>query len=671
MQQGGTTVREGGTTVRESGTTVREGGTTVREAPASPSAAPAQDTQAPGWLPGDLAADYRVIESLPARGAEADLYVVEPLDAEDDTRRVAKIYREGMAPKEDVLSLVKQAEPAHVVRLEAYGQDAGAGRWWELMEYVERDSLRQLLDREGPKLSEDLIRDILRELNDALTDLHRLQLEHRDLKPDNVLVRSLTPLDLVMSDFGIASVVEGPRHYTERMQTVMYAPPEAFASKAVVEHTKWDYWSLGMMLVEMLEKHPFKDVEDQATSFRIISDDVNDLTREISDPAWRMLCRGLLRRTPEARWNAEEVSKWLADPNDPGLRVAEEASGSPPVAEPLPATIDFDGASYATTAELGAALAEDWGKAESYWMRRYRDVRDWVTDGLGLTPLGDALADIDDSGMPLDFQVFNFIYHLAPEAPLRFRDERLTMEGLAALCRRAAVQEDADARETLLRLYRHGILLLAGSLPDGEALADVAQRWVDAVDDYERRRSRFLEQGIDVPDADDDVIVLLLAGSLPVPEVVDALRAQARRARTADARRCLWFKELGAPEEMAVPVLAVLPHLQAPAGREGRIIRWRPLRGCIGGLIVGGLWGWQVQWAMERRGDFGIHSFGGFFDLWEGVILLALVVKAFRVALAWYLEGWKGARQAWRRRGVVRRGAARIHELLTYQSGGE
>ncbi len=597
MQQGGETVREDGRTVREDGATVREDGRTVRESSASPSAAPAQDTQAPGWLPGDLAADYRVIESLPALGGEADLYVVEPLDAEDDTRRVAKVYREGMVPKEDVLRLVKQAEPAHVVRLEAYGQDDGAGRWWELMEYVERDSLRQFLDREGPKLSEDLIRDILRELNDALTDLHRLQLEHRDLKPDNVLVRSLTPLDLVMSDFGIASIVEGPMHFTGRMQTAMYAPPEALGSQAVVEHTKWDYWSLGMMLVEMLEKHPFKDVEDQAIGYRLVVEDVDDLTREISDPAWRMLCRGLLRRTPEARWNAEEVSKWLADPNDPGLRVAEEAPGSPPVAEPLPATIDFDGARYATPAELGAALAEDWGKAKSYWKRRYPDVRNWVTDELGLTPLGDALADIDDSGMPLDTQVFNFIYHLAPEAPLRFRDERLTMEGLAALCRRAAVQKDADARDTLLRLYRQGILVLAGSLPDGEPLAEAQRRWEDAVNDYERRRNEAGARVEAIPAPNEGTLVDLLAGSLPVPEVVDALRTRARRARTANARRCPWFARLGKPENMPVSALVLLPRLRSQAERVGRPLRMRPLYGCIGGVIAGGLLGLQVMWA--------------------------------------------------------------------------
>ena len=223
MQQGDKTVREDGATVRESGATVREDGATVREDGAtvregvessSSSATPAQEAQAAGWLPPVLAANYRVVESLPARGGEADLYVVDALDAQSKTRFVAKVYRQGIAPKEDVLSLVKQAEPAHVVRVEDYGQDADTGRWWELMEYVEQDSLRQLLEQEGPKLPEDLIRDILQELNDALTDLHRLSLEHRDVKPDNVLVRSRTPLDLVLIDFGIASVVEEEMHFT-------------------------------------------------------------------------------------------------------------------------------------------------------------------------------------------------------------------------------------------------------------------------------------------------------------------------------------------------------------------------------------------------------------------------------------------------------------------------
>ena len=663
MQQDGDTVREAGATVRESGATVREDGATVREDGAtvregvessSSSATPAQEAQAAGWLPPVLAANYRVVESLPARGGEADLYIVDARDAEGEPRFVAKVYRQGIAPKEDVLSLVEQAEPAHVVRVEAYGQDADTGRWWELMEYVEQGSLRQLLEREGPELPEDLIRDLLLQLNDALASLHRLSLEHRDLKPANVLVRSRTPLDVVLIDFGIASVVEEEMHFTGRAQTMKYAPPEALSSTVVIERTKWDYWSLGMILVEMLQgNHPYDGLEDFIISNQLLTQNVEELTADIADPAWQELCRGLLRRTPSARWDAEAVSKWLADPNDPSLSVVEEAAASQPAAEmPSTATIDFDGARYATPEALGLALAQDWAKAESFWRRRFQDVRTWVTDGLGLQPLGDALAAIDDSDeMSLETQVFSFVYLLAPNAPtVRFRDVELSIEGLAALGQRAVNEQDAAARATLLTLHQQGILLLAGALPGKEALAEVARRWNDAVSDYERRRAEYSAQGMAVRELDDDVLVTLLAGGVPSPAALAALRAEAHRASTEDARACPWFRALGTPEDMSVAALAMLPHLQAPAERQGRIFRTRSLRGCVGGIIVGGLFGMHVRWAHEQyaRG-FAVDDVGDFFGVLTGVILLVGVIFTFYMAVVWYRRGGEGVQQVWRR----------------------
>ena len=667
------TVREDGTTVRESGATVRESGATVREAggSSSPSATPAQEQQAPGWLPSDLATNYRMIESLPALGGEADLYVVGPRDAQFKPRFVAKVYRQGIPAKEDVLSRVKEAEPAHIVRLEAYGQDDATGRWWELMEYVEQGSLRQLLEREGPKLPDALIRDILRQLNNALASLHRLSLEHRDLKPANVLVRSRTPLDLVLIDFGIASVVEATMHFTGRAQTMKYAPPEALGSAVsdenrntvVIDRTKWDYWSLGMMLVEMLRgKHPYEGFDELIIGRELLTQNVDDLTADVADPSWQKLCRGLLRRTPTDRWDGAAVSKWLANPNDPSLTVAEEVAAPQPSAEPPTPTIDFDGARYATPEALGLALAEDWAKAESFWMRRFPDVRNWVTDGLGLQPMGDAMAAIDDDAeLSLEVQVFNFVYLLAPNAPtVRFRNVDLSIEGLAELGQRAVTGQDADARPTLrtsydvaverstgtgqdasratlLTLYRQGILLLAGALPGREALAEVARRWNDAVSNYERLQAEYSAQGITVPELDDDDLVVLLAGGIPVPSVLASLRQEAQRASTKDARACPWFRALGTPEDMSVAMLAILPHLQAPAEQQGRVFRTRPLRGCVGGIFVGGLFGLQVMWA---------HNFIIFMHSGPEPFLTAIlgagVAFAFYRAVVWDLRGTEG-----------------------------
>ena len=663
LGQGGATVREGGApadrsgatvresgapadrseaTVRESGASSGQDGATVREGmgPSSASAAGSQDEQFAGWLPRPLAAQFSWKQSLPAKGGEADLYILEPRNtspgSDSEPDRVAKVYRQGIAPKEDVIKRVQAADPAHVVQLEAYGQDMG--RWWELMEYVENGSLRVLIDREGPRLEADLIREILEQLNEALDSLHKLDLEHRDLKPANVLVRTRQPLDLIVTDFGISSLMDTAQHFTVAARTAKYAPPESAGRTVMIEHTTWDYWSLGMMLLEMLQgAHPYDGLSEAVIQNRLSTQNVDQLVEGISDPDWRNLCRGLLRRTQSKRWDAEAVSKWLADPKDPSLAVGEETPAARPSAQAqATATIAFDGALYATPAELGAALAEDWDKAQSFWTRRFRDVYTWLADELGHSLLAVELEKLDDSDAPLESQVFSFIYLLAPTAPVRFRNRDISLEGLVQLGEAGARLGDNEASSVILALFRQRILPLAGMLPDQEALADVSRRWVEAVDDYRRKREEFEGRDATVRELDDQTLVLLLAASTPGSALLGELRVDAHRARTEDALKCAWFSDLGLPEDMSAATLCILPDVVELASKEGRLVKWRRFRGCVAGIVVGGLFGSLVEWADKD------YSGGEFEESFLGAWLLVQVIIALVLIHPWYHRGIRG-----------------------------
>ena len=332
----------------------------------------------------------------------------------------------------------------------------------------------------------------------------------------------------------------------------------------------------------------------------------------------------------------------------------EETASAGPSAEPSTPAIDFDGASYRTPADLGAALSRDWAKAESFWKRRFPDVRTWVTDGLGLEPLGDALAEIDDADLSLDAQVFSFIYHLAPGAPLRFRDVDLSDEGLAALARQAASTAGGEARTTFLALYRERILMLAGSLPGREAAVEVAQRWQETVATTTRsvRDARARRDGAGTRRR---LLTPCWRRACPAP---GPRRAQNRGAPAshAAARQCPWFRDLGTPDDMPIAGCPCFPIPKRRPKQEAKLARTAPVRAGVGGIVVGCLFGEQVHWA-ERGVGFG----GEFQYHFNGVISLALVIFSLAMAVMWYGRGTGGVAR-WARDVYERRRAAREND---------
>ncbi len=120
-------------------------------------------------LPAALADKFRIVEVLPAGGAEAEIMIL--AGTTSDVKVIAKLYRPGIVPKTDVLERVSQAAFRHVVRLIAHGVSDGVG--YEVMEYCPAGSLRTLM-AESPS-RRDRLRLIVEELAEALAALHDVE----------------------------------------------------------------------------------------------------------------------------------------------------------------------------------------------------------------------------------------------------------------------------------------------------------------------------------------------------------------------------------------------------------------------------------------------------------------------------------------------------------------
>lgn len=128
-------------------------------------------------------------------------------------------------------------------------------RFFLVMEYIDGETLGALLDRKQ-RLSPTETVHIARQIASALQRAHDLDVVHRDLKPDNILLieRDGDALFVKVTDFGVARVEVVEAQNLTRAGTTMgtpvyMSPEQATATRA---DGRSDLYTLGVMMFEML-----------------------------------------------------------------------------------------------------------------------------------------------------------------------------------------------------------------------------------------------------------------------------------------------------------------------------------------------------------------------------------------------------------------------------------
>ena len=151
------------------------------------------------------------------------------------------------------IHLAARLQHPHI--LTVYDSGEAAGRLWFTMPFIEGESLRDRLRREGQLPVADAVR-ITREAALALDFAHRRGAIHRDIKPENIL---LADGQALVADFGIARALGGgDERLTETgltLGTPAYMSPEQAAGDKTMD-ARTDVYSLGIVLYEMLAGEP-------------------------------------------------------------------------------------------------------------------------------------------------------------------------------------------------------------------------------------------------------------------------------------------------------------------------------------------------------------------------------------------------------------------------------
>lgn len=163
--------------------------------------------------------------------------------------------------------------------VEVYSKGDHEGKLYYVMEYIKGITLSEFVDKIN--LNETQILKIFNAILDIVYEIHTQGVIHRDLKPDNIMICKKLLDDsfekpsiaqetgeflrdnIKILDFGLAKIL-GSKTLTQSAVfggTLYYFPPEFLFGRKIRE-TAFDYYSLGVILYEMLTKSHLYDVSD-------------------------------------------------------------------------------------------------------------------------------------------------------------------------------------------------------------------------------------------------------------------------------------------------------------------------------------------------------------------------------------------------------------------------
>lgn len=214
----------------------------------------------------------------------------------------------------EIAVLLLSVESEQIVKLHAVYETRS--EFVLILEMAAGGELQTILDVDG-SLTEQKAKTCIREVLKALEFLHRRNVAHLDIKPQNILLKSNNLDDgLKLCDFGFSRAIECKTDVCEIQGTPDYVSPEIVRYEPL--SLKSDIWSIGVLTYVLLSGFsPFGSDDKQETFLNITQCNLtfpDDLFSEVSDDAIDFI-KSTLRLKPNDRLSVDECfqHKWLSD----------------------------------------------------------------------------------------------------------------------------------------------------------------------------------------------------------------------------------------------------------------------------------------------------------------------------------------------------------------------
>jgi len=276
-------------------------------------------------LMGQMIGHYKISKRI-GRGGMGEVYLASDISA--GRKAALKLLPTQFTGDAERMKRFQQEARAvaglnHPNILTIYEVGADSSLRYIASELIEGETLRQRLGRESMQLSEAV--EIAIQVAGALAAAHEAGVIHRDVKPENIMLRPDGYVKVL--DFGIAKLAEQEVPVTMAKEealllvetnlgsvlgTVRYMSPEQARGAHVDRRT--DIWSLGVVLYEMVTGHvPFTGDTPQKVMSSILEKEPPPLTNYLahSSAALQQIISKTLRKDRDERYRSSHSSLFL------------------------------------------------------------------------------------------------------------------------------------------------------------------------------------------------------------------------------------------------------------------------------------------------------------------------------------------------------------------------
>ena len=247
-------------------------------------------------------------EKLIGKGAYGEVYLVKHniTGTIRAMKVIAKNNEEEQLTDEEILNeinILKKIDHPNIVKIfEFYSNKS---KYYLILEFCEGGNLYEFLDEN--KLSEFQVIYIMFQILSAMNYCHNMNILHRDLKPDNILIKkSENGLCRVkICDFGTSYIFKKGEKQKEAIGTLNYMAPEVLKEKY---NQKCDLWSCGVIMYILLTgRKPFVGRDDIEVMSKILSNSYNKNLINKYNRYTKDLLSKLLETNPKKRLDAEQA----------------------------------------------------------------------------------------------------------------------------------------------------------------------------------------------------------------------------------------------------------------------------------------------------------------------------------------------------------------------------